>query len=185
MVYLEVFNPYNSWIICRRFKTLCLVNGFKFKCITIFTDLALWPGSVIELICPLVAGILYVVCRPLEGLFRRPVSLPPPPGRPFLKMYCPYIWYVDEAKTHNLQDLKKKLGYVFYILCQYAFSPKKNYFFFISGFGLINFDPQMSEFPMVFYIFVSMFWRAESLGCMWVPFEFESFNNMYVVFSLE
>ena len=31
----------------------------------------------------------------------------------------------------------------------------------------------------------NMFSRAEGFGCMWVPFEFGSFNNMCLVFSLE
>ena len=48
----------------------------------------------------------------------------------------------------------------------------------LSGFGFINLDPQRNEFPMVF-------WRTEGFGCMWVPFQFGSFNRLCLVFSLE
>ena len=38
---------------------------------------------------------------------------------------------------------------------------------------------------MIFNMFVNMFWRAEGFGYMWVPFEFGSFNNLCLVFSLD
>ena len=35
------------------------------------------------------------------------------------------------------------------------------------------------EFPLMFIMFVNMFWSAEYFGYMWVPFEFGSFNNWF------
>ena len=70
--------------------------------------------------------------------------------------------------------LKKKLGMELYFLCKGAFSPKRQHnfaFFCLNGFGFINFESQESEFPMVFNMFVNMFWIAEGLGYMGVPFK--------------
>ena len=37
----------------------------------------------------------------------------------------------------------------------------------------------------MFNMFVTMFWRAEGFGFMWVPFEIRYFNNLCLVFSRE
>ena len=37
----------------------------------------------------------------------------------------------------------------------------------------------------MFHMFVNMFWRALGFGYAWVPYEFGSFNNLCVVFSLD
>ena len=53
---------------------------------------------------------------------------------------------------------------------------KINAFFRLSGFLFINWDHPQNKLPMMFNMFVNMFWRAEGFGYMWVPFEFGSFN---------
>ena len=50
--------------------------------------------------------------------------------------------------------------------------------FFLSGEGFINFDPPTKEFPMVFNMFVNMFWKAKDFGNMLVPFEYGSFYKL-------
>ena len=76
-----------------------------------------------------------------------------------------------------------------YLLCQDAFSPENLqilHFLGVSGFGLINFDSPKKLFPMMFNMFVNIFWRAaEGFSYMLVPFKFWCFNNLCSVFSLE
>ena len=57
--------------------------------------------------------------------------------------------------------------------------------FCLSGFGLINFDTHRNEFPVMFNIFVNMFWKAEYFGCIWMLFELGSFTNLCLVFKLD
>ena len=45
--------------------------------------------------------------------------------------------------------------------------------------------PPKNEFSMMFNMFVNIFWRAEGFGYMRVPFDFASFNNLCLVFSLD
>ena len=66
--------------------------------------------------------------------------------------------------------------------------PKSNNilpFFCLNEFGIINFESQESEFPMVFNMFVNMFWIAEGFGYMGVLFKFWLVNNLCWILSLQ
>ena len=80
------------------------------------------------------------------------------------------------------------MGFGMVFLCKGAFSPKKCIkfaFFCSSGSGFINFDSQKSKFPMMFNMFVNMFWIAEGLGYIGVVVKCWLFNIFYWIFSLE
>ena len=99
----------------------------------------------------------------------------------YWKIYWRNIWYVDKAKTHRLQNLKKINWVCNFIICVRMLLVQNTQFFLVdlSGFEFINFDPQQSEFPIVFNILVNLFWRAQGFGCMWVPFEFVCFHHFF------
>ena len=79
-----------------------------------------------------------------------------------LKRQWPYIWYMDKAKTYSLQNLSTTIRAChFFFFCQEIFFI---FFFGFSKFWFLNFGPTRSEFPIVFEIFVNMFWRAEGFG---------------------
>ena len=86
---------------------------------------------------------------------------------------------------HPACRILKNLGHIFFFGCFKSNKIITFWLFCSDGFWFINVDPQSSYFPIVFNIFVNIFWKAEGFGCMWVPFEFESFNKLCLVFSLE
>ena len=49
----------------------------------------------------------------------------------------------------------------------------------LSGSGFINFDSQESKFPVIFNMFVSMFWIAEGFGYIGVPLGWYFWVDIY------
>ena len=58
---------------------------------------------------------------------------------------------------------------------------KKLSFFGLDGIEFVNFDPPINLFPMMFNMFVNIIWRPVGFDCMWVVFEFGSFNKLYCI----
>ena len=56
--------------------------------------------------------------------------------------------------------------------------------FCLSGLMLINFDSQESKFPMMFNMFVNLFWKAEGFGITRVQFELRSVNYFFFLIAL-
>ena len=82
---------------------------------------------------------------------------------------------------HTAVRILKKTGY------RIAFLSKKatqSFLFCLNGFGFINFESQESEFPMVFNMFVNMFWIAEGFDYKGMPFKHWPVNNFCLIFSL-
>ena len=80
--------------------------------------------------------------------------------------------------------LRKKTGHGIVFLCKGALSPKKA-FCCLNGFGFINLEAQESKFPMVFNMFLNMFWIAEGFGYMGVSFNIGLSTICCLIFSLE